>query len=134
MSDMPLGIFAYHIFRLVDLTLETVSETGRMRPELDPLFKREGAAIATSRALSDYTADVLDRLRRWAENPIDWSKQIDGNVFGPCTVEELWRIVTNHSGHHLRQFQVYLQEAGIPVPEPLPAELDRLELPASLWG
>lgn len=132
-SDRPLSGFSYHIFRIVDLALDTM-ETGHMPPDLDGIFRREAPAFTTVRSITDFAAGVLDRLREWTEQPKDWSRQVDGGVYGPTSVEDLWRVMANHSGHHLRQFAVLLQECGAGAPEPLPKELDRLELPASFWG
>jgi hypothetical protein len=120
---------AFHLFRVVDAFLDTYEGATLVQA----MFAEKPAADSDTTALVAFGSKVRQRLQDWWRRHGDAPRTL-ATYYGPQSLHELFERTTWHSGQHVRQWMMLLDQEGVAHEKPLgDADFARLPMPQNVW-
>ena len=126
-----LGVLGHHVFRIPEAFLECVR--GGVALSYDALTAPPPDGVRTGEEIARIGRRIrADVLAWWAGEP-DANAKVE-TYYGPQTVHELLERTTWHSGQHVRQILMVLDDSGLE-PDGLlgPEVFEGLPMPRDVW-
>ncbi|MFY9316007.1 MAG: glutaredoxin domain-containing protein [Burkholderiales bacterium] len=131
--NRPIRVLAYHVFRIVEGFLESMSD-GKLLT-YDRIMEGAPPWVATGEDIARYGEAVLKKFRAWWSAYPDKTCQAPMQTyFGMHPVHVVLERTVWHPAQHARQLMLILESLGIAPDRPLgAADLAGLPLPEKAW-
>ena len=131
--DRPIRALGYHVFRIVEAFLESVSDGRELTYER--IMEEPGPAVRTGEDIARHGMEVLARVRDWWGDCPDRScRKMMDTYFGQHSMHVVLERTAWHPAQHARQLMLILETLGIEPDGRLTAEdLAGLPLPSKPW-
>jgi len=131
--NRPKRVLAYHIFRIVEGFLESMSDGKQLT--YDRIMEAAPSSVTTGEDIARYGEEVLKKLNGWwAANPDKGCRREVDTYFGMHPLHVVLERTVWHPAQHTRQLMLVLETLGIAPDRPLTAmDLAGLPLPEKAW-
>jgi glutaredoxin len=131
--DRPIRALGYHVFRIVEAFLESVSDGRELTYER--IMEEPGPAVRTGEDIARHGAQVLTRVQEWWKSCPDRScRQAMDTYFGRHSMHVVLERTAWHPAQHARQLMLILETLHIePDGRLTAADLAGLPLPSKAW-